>query len=165
MGEEAGLLPTGNDETDGLLRDEDARGKGVVRVPVPQEEGSGSRGSLMKCRHYRYRTKPTSAWTSGEFITREHTLPHTGAARPNCRSTARATSLTSLTAIRASASRQRREHCYRLESLSTLSSLFSFFRLRFVLSFEVVSRKCLVILVQRERERKNDGFMLVHESI
>lgn len=41
-GGEAGLLPASNDETDGLQRDEDARGKGVVRVPVPaRKKGPG----------------------------------------------------------------------------------------------------------------------------
>lgn len=44
-----GLLPAGNDETDGLLRDEDARG-----VRVSRRKRGYCRGALMKCRHYRY---------------------------------------------------------------------------------------------------------------
>lgn len=54
-----GLLPAGNDETDGLLRPLQPKERGSV----PQEGRarlSQGRGSLMKCRHYRYRTKPTS---------------------------------------------------------------------------------------------------------
>lgn len=55
-----GLLPAGNDETDGLLRPlrckfSPAEGE---RKASRRKEG---RGSLMKCHHYRYTTKPTSA--------------------------------------------------------------------------------------------------------
>lgn len=79
-----GLLPAGNDETDGLLREvrrkkrkrekekdparvhrlrrEELSRRPMERNPsVPQEGRRGRRrGSLMKCCHYRYRTKPTS---------------------------------------------------------------------------------------------------------
>lgn len=63
-----GLLLSGNDETDGLLC---LLVSDVRRLPteardtsIPQERGdriSQDRGSLMKCRHYRCRTKPTFA--------------------------------------------------------------------------------------------------------
>ena len=65
----------------------------------PQEEGSGlSKEAWWSAAIIGHRTKPTSAWTSGEFITREHTLPQTGPLP--ARTVVRALrSLTSLTAI------------------------------------------------------------------
>lgn len=89
-----GLLPAGNDETDGLLRETkgratltSTRGASGSLLPVEGEKRASRRregpvrGSLMKCRHYRYRTEPTSAPVCGRgpgerlYYPRTHTLP------------------------------------------------------------------------------------------
>lgn len=53
--------PAGNDETDGLLRDEGKvrSGKDATRHR-PLGWGGQKENALMKCGHYRYRTKPTT---------------------------------------------------------------------------------------------------------
>jgi len=73
-----GLLPAGNDETDGLLSGARSSLRPKEKGSVPQERRarlSHSRGSLMKCRHYRYRTKPTSAPTVSAYTARVTLLP------------------------------------------------------------------------------------------
>ena len=108
-GEGGGLLLAGNDETDGLLRDKEARQRSCTCVP--QEEGSDSR-KLDE-------VPPLSVQDKTHFCLDVQRLyyPRTHASigpipSPELSFSAWTTSLTSLPTIKPSASRQHRKHRY-----------------------------------------------------
>ena len=142
---EAGLLPAGNDETDGQQRDEDARGKGVVRVPVPAGRRVRSlEGSLMKCRHYRAQDKTHFCLDVRRvYYPRTHASTNRTTARPNCRSSS------------AKLNEPNRYQCPRRENIAT--SLESPSCVSFLFAFLVLSRsfrgKCVWLRRRCDREK------------